>query len=250
MALEYFRPQNLDEAIEVLIRSKGNAIPFIGGSGVAHLSPNADKVMIDLQDCHIDNIREEGEYLEIGTCIRLSQIAEYPKAPTALKGAILRDFPSNWRNQSSLGGLICAGGGHHTSLAVLLALDATINLEPGTIKVPIGEYLAQKSVYRGKKILTHVKLLTSVRISPVEAISRTPMSVPELFCVATSWKTGRVRMVFGGRHFALPYLAIDGHGYDAEEIANNAYSQYNQKSNYLQNCFNILTSRTLSHLAN
>jgi len=182
MITAYHRPQTLDEALKLL--AQPNILPLGGGTLLSHSQADSVQV-VDLQALGLNTIKKNGNNLEIGATATLQQLLENEALPAALKSALKLEAPLNLRNAGTAAGTIVACDGRSTFVAMLLALDAKIEIRYSNLEnrmLNIGDFLPLRP--RG--------LITSITI-PLNAkspLSMSPARPPTNRLCALRWHNG------------------------------------------------------------
>lgn len=246
MISTYHRPQTLDEALTLL--TQPNTVPLGGGTLLS--KPTTDSVaVVDLQRLGLDSLRVNGNELVIGATCTLQSLLESEHASTALKSALKLEAPLNIRNTATVAGTLIASDGRSTFAAMLLAMDA---------KIELIENRQPKIVSCGEFILTRPNgLITSITIplntkSAFEFVSKTPADKPIVGAAVVQWNSGRTRLVLSG-YGKTPLLAMDGTEADGiQEAAKNAYHEAHDEwasAEYRIDVAAVLAKRALDALA-
>lgn len=202
----YYRPKDLDEAVQILSRTDGNYLPL--GGGVTLSQGSDDRVsVVDLQALGLDKISQEGQFLHIGAATRLQELAEFNSIPPGLKTAILSETNINLRRQATVAGTLITANGRSTFGTVMLALDAALTWLPGPNEQTLGEYFSLHKPLHGAKLVTKIQIPLNVELS-FEKVSRSPDDLPILCVALASWPSGRTRIALGG-FGSSPILAFD-----------------------------------------
>lgn len=246
MISTYHRPQTLDEALTLL--TQPNTVPLGGGTLLS--KPTTDSVaVVDLQCLGLDSLRVNGNELVIGATCTLQSLLESEHSSAALKSALKLEAPLNIRNTATVAGTLIASDGRSTFAAMLLAMDA---------KIELIENRQPKIVSCGEFILTRPNgLITSITIplntkSAFEFVSKTPADKPIIGAAVVQWNSGRTRLVLSG-HGKTPLLAMDGTEADGiQEAAKNAYHEAHDEwasAEYRIDISAVLAKRALDALA-
>jgi len=220
MISTYHRPKTLDEALTLL--TQPNTVPLGGGTLLSKSTVDSVAV-VDLQALGLDSLRTNGNELQIGATCTLQSLFQSEHCPDALKTALKLEAPLNIRNTATIAGTLVAGDGRSTFTAMLLAMDAKIELQtsPSDSRTSnIGEFiLTQPS---GLIISITVPLNTKTAF---EFVSKTPADKPLICAALAQWNSGRTRLALGG-YGKTPLLAMDGTEADGiQEAAANAYHE-------------------------
>ncbi|MFN8398675.1 MAG: FAD binding domain-containing protein [Anaerolineales bacterium] len=246
MISTYHRPQTLDEALTLL--TQPNTVPLGGGTLLS--KPTTDSVaVVDLQRLGLDSLRVNGNELVIGATCTLQSLLESEHSSAALKSALKLEAPLNIRNTATVAGTLIASDGRSTFAAMLLAMDA---------KIELIENRQPKIVSCGEFILTRPSgLITSITISlntksAFEFVSKTPADKPIVGAAVVQWNSGRTRLVLSG-YGKTPLLAMDGTEADGiQEAAKNAYHEAHDEwasAEYRIDVAAVLAKRALDALA-
>ena len=239
MITTYHRPKTLDEALMLL--TQPNRMPLGGGTLLS--KPTTDPVeVVDLQAIGLDTVKKQGNNLELGATVTLHQLFNSEHCTPALRSAIKLEAPINIRNAATVAGTLVACDGRSTFAAMLLALDARLEIK--SIKpfelvemetesrrphsndefLPIGEFLPLRAQHVRGKLITSITIPTNVKLA-FEHVSRTPADKPIVCAALAQWNSGRTRLVLGG-YGKTPLLAMDGTEAEGVEVAaRNAYHE-------------------------
>lgn len=131
---EYTRPGSVDEALALLAQNQGRLVPLAGGTllvGQLETRALADvDGVVDLRDCGLDAIREDGGTVHVGSMCTLAVVAEHPIPRELADGLIVRaargEGPVNLCNAATVGGVIACAEYDSEFYAALLALNADV----------------------------------------------------------------------------------------------------------------------------
>lgn len=217
MIKTYFRPQTLDEALKIL--SQPNTRPLGGGTILSHPG-DAVYSVVDLQSLSLEKLHKVGNNIEIGAMVTLQVLIEFQHAPEALKTAIKHTAPLNLRNMGTVAGTLVTCDGRSPFAAVMLALDAKIEIRNSIIedrKVSIGDLFPLREELLRGFLVTQIEIPLQPKLA-FETVARSPLDKP-IVCVAVArWPSGRIRLVIGGWGKS-PSLAMDGKDESAIEAA-------------------------------
>lgn len=207
MITEYHRPSTLESALELLQRQDKLMRPLAGGT---LLNRKAEDLMgvVDIQDLPLKGIHLDGTELRLGAAVTLQQLIDLPVVPDRIKKACQVETSFNLRQMSTIGGCIAGAGGRSTLLALLLAYNTRIEIQPGNEIIAIGEMLPIRGDYLRGKLITVVILDTTCKAT-YETVEKTPADQPIAGVALAQWQSGRTRVyVYGfGPH---PKPAMDG----------------------------------------
>ena len=221
MITDYYRPETLPEALELL--KQPDTLPLGGGTLLSQLKTASVKV-VDLQALGLDTLQKKGNNLEIGAMVTLQQLLESEHAPDALKATLKLEAPLNIRNTATVAGALVAADGRSTFASALLALDAKLTVQPDDETVEIGNFLPLRSKNLIGKLITAITIPLNLRLT-FESVARTPADKPIVCAALASWPSGRARLALGG-YGKSPLLAMDGTESEGlETAARNAFHE-------------------------
>jgi len=198
--VQYHRPQNLDDALNLLFAKGGTAVPLAGGTRfVPRQSTIADNV-VDLQAVGLDTISSSDHTLTLGSMVKLQSLVNAAGAPDVLSASAWREGNVNLRNMATVGGTVVVADPSSELLTALLAFDAQLTLyTPTETRRSLPDYLTQREQYFG--LITQVELDTRGR-SASARLARTPADAPII--------AATVRLVLNGDHCEQAFIALAG----------------------------------------
>lgn len=255
MITEYHRPLKLEDALRLLRRLAPLTLPLAGGTALNQPSPERFEV-VDLQALGLSTIRSKGNFLHLGATFTLQALLNYlaehalPGFGMALSRCITHEATYNLRQAATVAGTLVAADGRSPFATALLALDATLTLQPGDESLGLGDLLPLRLERLRGRLITAVTLPLNARLA-YEMIARTPADLPIVCAAAATWPSGRARLALGGYGDA-PILALDGSEADgAEMAARSAYSHAEDQwasAEYRQEMAGLLARRCLQAL--
>jgi len=206
MITDYFRPETLPEALELL--KDPNTLPLGGGTLLSTLKSVSVKV-VDLQALGLNTLQKKGNNLEIGATASLQQLLESEHTPDALKAALKLEAPLNIRNTATIAGTLIAGDGRSTFTTAMLALDAKLTIaNPKSEVVNLGEYLPLRPDNLTGSLIISITIPLNAKLA-FEYVARTPADKPIVCAALAKWHSGRTRLALGG-YGKAPLLTMDG----------------------------------------
>jgi putative selenate reductase FAD-binding subunit len=207
MIIEYHRPGTLQEALDLLGRAEPTSLPLAGGSVLNQ--PDGRRVAaVDLQALGLNTLERRGNTLELGATLTLQALLEAESDWPALKGVILHEATHNLRQVATVVGTLVAADGRSPFATALLALDATLTLQPGDEIASLGDLLPVRGERLPHRLITQVAIPANARLA-YEYVARTPADRPIVCVAAAQWPSGRTRLAVGGFGPA-PRLVLDG----------------------------------------
>jgi CO/xanthine dehydrogenase FAD-binding subunit len=207
MITEYHRPSTLAEALELLGRPQPETRPLGGGTVLS--APSAEHVAaVDLQDLQLNTVSLKGKTLQVGAAATLQQLLDAEGLPAALAAAIRHEATYTLRQTATVAGALVAADGRSPFAVAMLALDATLALQPGDEAVSYGDLLALRPTKLKGKLITDIVISAAVSLSH-QYVARTPADLPIVSLALCHWPSGRTRLALGGWG-AAPVLAMDG----------------------------------------
>lgn len=231
MITNYYRPNTLDEALNLL--EQPNTLPLGGGTLLSHTSTTLsaggtiDSVQaVDLQLLGLNSLTKTGNNLELGATLTLQALLESEHCPEALKTALKLEAPLNIRNTATVAGTLVVCDGRSTFASMLLAMDAKIMVsskQNAEENINIGEFLPLREQIRGK-LITKIVIPSNIKFA-FDYVSKTPSDKPLICTAVAQWNSGRTRLALGG-YGKSPMLAMDGtEANGLEAAAKNAYHE-------------------------
>ena len=226
MITEYYRPQKLKDALDLLARKDLSALALGGGLYINEVIKDPVAV-VDLQDLGLTEIKKGGKTLTLGGALTLQGLLDSGFAIPALEKAIKHQESYNRRQVATLAGTIAACGGRSPIIGALLALDAELELAAagnGPQTRLLGDILPLRDEILAGRLITAVRLPTEVQAAYHYA-ARSPADLPIIGAAAVQWPSGRTRVVLLGYGDA-PKMVFDGpDAIGADLAARDAYAE-------------------------
>lgn len=251
MIVEYFRPKDINQTLELIKSPKVKTLLMGGGTSIDRYT-NEPFAVVDLQDVGLNSLKTKGKILEIGATVSVHALYECPDIQPDLKVSTKRERALNLRQVATVAGTLIASDGRSPFTTAMLALDASINLEPGDEMITLGDFLLFRDEKLNSRLVTKISIPLNVKLA-YEYIARTPADVPIVCAAVGRWPSGRTRVTLGGTG-DTPVLAMDGPESGGEETsAFGAYSRAGDKwasAEYRQEMAQLLVKRCLARLSN
>ncbi len=168
MIEQFFKPDSVEQALELKSRYQDDAVWFAGGSKINATPTRPDKrIAISLQDLELEWVDWDNGALRVGAMTRLQTLRDAHFIPAALHDALGFVYSRHLRNQSTLGGEIAARQEESVLLPVLLALDAHLVFGDGKC-LSLESYLADP----GARLITEIVIKDPFRPCATRKISR------------------------------------------------------------------------------
>ena len=207
MIKEYYRPETIEEALELLARETPLTRPMAGGTELN--SPSNDQFdVVDLQSLGLDKIELKGSNIKIGAMATLQDLLSVSDLPSALSEAIHHEATYNLRQSATAAGTLVSATGRSAFATALLALDAQLVMMPNEEKLALGELLPLRSELLKGKLITEILIPGNVKLA-YQYVSRSPADLPIVCVAVAAWSSGRTRIVLGG-HGTAPIMVVDG----------------------------------------
>jgi len=211
MIIEYHRPENLPDALELLARNDPLTVP-LGGGTVISQKRSPDFAVVDLQKLGLNGLEREGQLLLAGGAVTLQQLHDYDELPDGLRDSLreslVHETAINVRNMATLAGTVVSCDGRSPFVTALLALDPRLVWMPGNDQQPLGDYLPLRAPFGQGRLLVSVRVTLNTRLV-FASVGRTPVDRPIVCAAVATWPSGRTRVTLGG-HGNAPILAMDG----------------------------------------
>ncbi|WP_433639260.1 molybdopterin-dependent oxidoreductase FAD-binding subunit [Kluyvera georgiana] len=168
MIEQFFKPDSVEQALELKRHYQDDAVWFAGGSKLNATPTRTEKrIAISLQDLELAWVDWDNGKLRIGAMTSLQTLRDTPFIPNALHDALGFIYSRHLRNQSTIGGEIAARQEECVLLPVLLALDALLLFGNGET-LSLEDYL----VNPGDRLLTEIVIQDPYRTCATRKISR------------------------------------------------------------------------------
>jgi CO/xanthine dehydrogenase FAD-binding subunit len=211
MITEYFRPETLAEALELLARKSPVTVPM-GGGTVLSQRHGQDFAVIDLQKLSLNKIEIDGNLLKIGGTATLQHLYLCDlfsgEMQNTLQTSLEREASINIRRMATIAGTLVSCDGRSPLTTALLALDARLAWTPGSEIQGLGDFLPLREPFGHERLILEVRVPVNVKLK-IEMVGRTPMDRPVVCAAVATWPSGRTRIALGG-HGNAPILAMDG----------------------------------------
>jgi CO/xanthine dehydrogenase FAD-binding subunit len=239
MIVDYYRPDSLEEAIQLLCREKPKTIPLGGGVSISQRK-EGELAVVDLQKLNLNKITEKDGEIVIGSTISTQELIDSSIFSNEIKEVIKHESTTNLRQVATLAGTLVTADGHSFIGTIFSALGATLVWEPGNIRIPFAELeKTRKTPFKGK-LITHILIPKEFGLK-VEAISNSPDSNPKIIVVHMQTSQENV-FAFGGD----TEKPIRVKGREINEFLVNAHRHYfnnNYSKNYLLSTIKKLVDR-------
>jgi CO/xanthine dehydrogenase FAD-binding subunit len=197
--MNYHRPDTIEQALRLLRHAR----PLAGGTSLA--AQRADlSAVVDLQALPLGDLIVGDLRILLGAGLKLQALVEAAdRLPVALVQAVRLEAPVNIRNMATVAGTIVACDGRSPLVSAMLAMDASVRLEPGGAEMHLDKLLdGRPDAIRGK-LITVVELGRGVRLA-YQQVARAPKDLP-IVCAALGLLAGRAEQ-------PEYRLALGGHG--------------------------------------
>lgn len=165
---DFIQPRDVSEALQVLAQG-GNIVPVAGGTNVLVYMKRAPLVadcVVDLSRIDaLERIVEDADTVRLGANVTFARLLEWQ--PGGVIEALMRPMCIGFagpliRNRATVGGNICDASPAADVSPVLLALDASVDLESaagGTRTLPLTGFFhgVRKTARRSDELLTGVR---------------------------------------------------------------------------------------------
>jgi putative selenate reductase FAD-binding subunit len=194
MLEQFFRPDSIEQALELKRHYKEQAVWFAGGSKLNAAPGRTDKrIAIALEDLSLDWADWDNGCLRIGLMTRLQTLRELHFIPDALYDALGFIDSRHLRNQSTIGGEIAARQEESVLLPVLLALDALLVFANGET-LPLEAWLASPD----DQLLTEIIIHDPFRACATRRISRSHAGLSVVTAAVALTENGETRIALDG----------------------------------------------------
>lgn len=226
MIIEYHRPETIEDAISLLSRKDHRTVVLGGGLYLNEVVKDQVEV-VDIQSLGLNLIKKKGKNHILGAAVKLQNLVDRKGLPLALVNSIKHQETYNRRQVATLAGTVIAADGRSSITAVLMALDAELemvgkNNDPEMIR--LGDFLPLRNDKLKGKLVTRIIIPSQTRVA-YHYTARSPADRPIVAAAVSQWPSGRTRVVLAG-YGDLPVLVLDGPDADgAESAARDAFSK-------------------------
>ncbi|HHU31834.1 MAG: FAD binding domain-containing protein [Zhaonellaceae bacterium] len=231
MGVEFYKPQKLEDVLDVLATKKGPLKILAGGTDLMLDIRNKKYEVAGIVDINLlselKNISVEGEFIKIGSLVTFTQLANstllQERVPFLVEAANSVGAPQI-RNQGTIGGNIANASPAADSVVPLIALDAICSvLSPlGNRDIPLNQLLCGV----GKTRLASDELIVEVKFKLPRKITRSAFV-----------KFGRRNALAIARMSVAILLGLDGNKVNAARVALGAVAPNPFRSLELENMF-------------
>lgn len=194
MIEQFFRPDSIEQALELKRHYPQQAVWFAGGSKInATPTQSGSRIAISLEKLSLDWADWDNGHLRIGMMTRLQTLRDTHFIPDALFEALGFIDSRHLRNQSTLGGEIAGEQDESVLLPVLLALDALLVFADGET-MPLESWLAAKD----DRLLTELVIHEPYRACATRKISRSSAGLSVLTAAVALTEAGETRIALDG----------------------------------------------------
>jgi len=211
MIIEYHRPENLADTLELLNHQDPPTFPLGGGTVLSRLS-RPDFAVVDLQQLGLNKLEPEGQLLHIGATVTLQQLLDSESFPSAihqsLQDSLVHEAGLNLRQTATVAGTLTSCDGRSPFVTALLALDPRLVWAGSNETQPLGDFLPLRQSFGKSRLIIDIRVSMNANLR-FTMVARTPMDRPIVCAAVATWPSGRTRVTLGGFGKA-PILAMDG----------------------------------------
>lgn len=206
---EYYRPQSIAEAVELIGRPDGGTRPLAGGTELNGGVDGTITAVVDLSGLGLDTWQFDGDRLRLGAMVTLRAFGEEPELKAFARGflaeAAALGVPRTIRNAATVGGSLAGEKGAPELLSALIVLGARVQVhQPEPVDVAVEEFFARKHELLPGGLITEVTIPVPAEGVgfALQRVARTPADRAAV-CVsaAARWEDDRcenVRLGVGG----------------------------------------------------
>jgi CO/xanthine dehydrogenase FAD-binding subunit len=253
MIIEYHRPKTIEETISLLSREDPSTV-VLGGGLYLNEKVKTPIAVADIQSLGLDTIETKGNKHILGAGVKLQQLIDFDQLPSALISSIKHQETYNRRQVATLAGTVITADGRSPIPAVLLALDAELELigkNNQSEMIHLGDFLPLREKELAGKLVTKI-IIPSNSKTAYHYAARSPADRPIIAAAVSQWPSGRTRVVLAG-YGDQPVMVLDGPDAGGAEIAaRDAYSQAGDQwasAEYRADAAAVLVRRALNQIA-
>ena len=194
MIEQFFRPDSVEQALELKRRYQDEATWFAGGSKLNATPTRTNKrIAISLHDLELSWVDWDNGTLRIGAMTSLQMLRDTHFISSALYDALGFVYSRHLRNQSTLGGEIAARQEESVLLPVLLALDTLLLFGNGET-LALEDYLAHPD----DRLITEIVIKDPYRFCATRKISRSQAGLTVVTAAVALTEHDGVRIALNG----------------------------------------------------
>ncbi|MHA7847388.1 molybdopterin-dependent oxidoreductase FAD-binding subunit [Serratia sp. D1N4] len=194
MIEQFYRPESVQQALELKRQFLDEAVYFGGGSKLnATPTKTHRKIAIALSQLGLDQVSWQQGELHIGATISLQKLMDAALIPQALREALGFAYSRHIRNQATLGGEIAAAPKDSVLLPVLLALSAKVVIGCGNT-LELEDYLAGYH----QELLLKLVLPDPYRCCATRKVARSAAGLAVLTAAVSCDAQSKVRIALSG----------------------------------------------------
>ena len=199
MIHQYYRPSNIQEALELLSRENTNTGLLLSQSLTDIFPTQAVDEIIDLQAIGYDRIEQDGGTSIIGAFTTIQDVADSPHLPDAIREIARNESNNIFRSMRTVISLIIHDADKSVLVSALRACQATVIVHTlsDTQEIPIDEFIARATDIFSASLPT-VITLKSIGTLDYEVVARTPKDKPIVSVVVHQSETGEQQIVVMG----------------------------------------------------
>ncbi len=201
MIAETHRPEDLQTALRLLRRDQPPTIAM-GGGFLLHQAGDISLALVDLAALELQDIQRRGRFLELGAATPLADLLGLQDVPRPFRQAVVLEAAGAPTQGGTLAGTVVGSDGRSSLAAMLLAMDAQIQLAGEEAPLDLGNLLHSRRYFHLLPALPG-RLITGIRVNLdvdlfFEAAPQEKGRPPKLILAAARWSSGRTRLVVAG----------------------------------------------------
>jgi putative selenate reductase FAD-binding subunit len=194
MIEQFYRPESVQQALELKRQFHQDAVYFAGGSKLnATPTKTRQKIAIALSQLGLDQVSWQQGALHIGATITLQRLIDTQLIPQALREALGFVYSRHIRNQATLGGEVVSAAKDSVLLPVLLALSAQVVVGSGKTMA-----LEDYPLCGGSELLLAVVLPDPYRTCATRKIARSAAGLPVVTAAVSRDAQAKIRIALSG----------------------------------------------------
>lgn len=194
MIEQFYRPESVQQALELKRQFHDDAVYFAGGSKL-NATPTKTRQMIGiaLSQLGLDQVSWQQGALHLGATITLQRLMDTALIPQALREALGFVYSRHIRNQATLGGEVVSAAKDSALLPVLLALSAQVEVGSGKT-MALEDYL----LCSDRELLLTVVLPDPYRSCSTRKIARSAAGLAVVTAAVSRDAQAKVRIALSG----------------------------------------------------
>lgn len=248
MIIEYHKPTDISEALELLGRSNPKTVPLGGGTKLSQYS-GEPLAVVNLEALELSKIWMDKNILHIGSMATIQALIDSELIDKKIREACELEASHNLRQMGTIGGCCASDMQGSLLLGMLMAGNAELVFEPNSTHIKIDEWLTKFGKKKPDGFISEIFIDRRQRFA-FEKISRTPKSPPMIFVCGCLLESGKIKLAYYHETNNRLMELKDINNINNNEIFDNAHSHTLSKNynSYYLKILPVLIRRVMDDL--